>query len=72
MSSCGIQVRGRSRRPRLNYRTTQEIREWAVSILKGVIVDDLDEGTDTLRGYVSLMHGAAPELVGQNQRFNFC
>jgi superfamily I DNA/RNA helicase len=27
-------------------------------------VDDLDEGTDTLRGYVSLMHGVAPELVG--------
>jgi superfamily I DNA/RNA helicase len=27
-------------------------------------VDDLDEGTDTLRGYTSLMHGAAPLLVG--------
>jgi superfamily I DNA/RNA helicase len=27
-------------------------------------VDDLDEGTDTLRGYVSLMRGVAPELVG--------
>jgi superfamily I DNA/RNA helicase len=26
-------------------------------------VDDLDDGTDTLRGYVSLLHGAAPELV---------
>ena len=64
MSSCGIEVRGRSRRLRLNYRTTQEIRAWAVSILEGVSVDDLDEGTDTLRGYVSLLHGAAPELVG--------
>lgn len=63
MSSCGIEVRGRSRRLRLNYRTTQEIRAWAVSILEGVNVDDLDEGTDTLRGYVSLLHGAAPELV---------
>lgn len=63
MSSCGIEVRGRSRRLRLNYRTTQEIRAWAVSILEGVSVDDLDEGNDTLRGYVSLLHGAAPELV---------
>lgn len=63
LSSCGIEVRGRSRRLRLNYRTTQEIRAWAVSILEGVSVDDLDEGTDTLRGYVSLLHGAAPELV---------
>jgi superfamily I DNA/RNA helicase len=63
MSACGIEVRGRSRRLRLNYRTTQEIRAWAVSILEGVPVDDLDDGTDTLRGYVSLLHGAAPELV---------
>lgn len=64
MSACGINVRGRSRQLRLNYRTTQEIRAWAVSILEGVSVDDLDEGTDTLRGYVSLMHGPAPELAG--------
>ena len=64
MSACGINVRGRSKRLRLNYRTTQEIRAWAVSVLEGVSVDDLDEGTDTLRGYVSLMHGVAPELVG--------
>ena len=63
MSACGINVRGRSKRLRLNYRTTQEIRAWAVSVLEGVSVDDLDEGTDTLRGYVSLMRGAAPELV---------
>ena len=63
MSGCGINVRGRSKRLRLNYRTTQEIRAWAVSVLEGVSVDDLDEGTDTLRGYVSLLHGVAPQLV---------
>lgn len=63
MSACGINVRGRSKRLRLNYRTTQEIRAWAVSVLEGVSVDDLDEGTDSLRGYVSLMRGAAPDLV---------
>lgn len=66
MSACGINIRGRSKRLRLNYRTTQEIRAWAVSILEGVAVDDLDEGTDTLRGYVSLMQGVAPELVACN------
>lgn len=64
MSACGVNVRGRSKRLRLNYRTTQEIRAWAVSILEGVSVDDLDEGTDNLRGYISLMRGVAPELVG--------
>jgi superfamily I DNA/RNA helicase len=64
MSTCGINVRGRSRQLRLNYRTSQEIRQWAVSILEGVNVDDLDDGTDSLRGYVSLIRGPVPELVG--------
>ena len=68
MAACGINVRGRSGQLRLNYRTTQEIRVWAVSVLEGVSVDDLDEGSDTLRGYVSLMQGSAPELIGSNRR----
>ena len=63
MAGCGINVRGRSKRLGLNYRTTQEIRSWAVSVLEGVSVDDLDEGSDTLKGYVSLLHGVSPELV---------
>lgn len=63
MAGCGINVKGRSKRLRLNYRTSQEIRAWAVSILEGISVDDLDEGTDSLRGYVSLIHGAQPQLV---------
>ena len=63
MSSCGINIRGRSRRLRLNYRTTGEIRKWAVSVLEGVDVDDLDDGIDTLKGYVSLLHGSSPELA---------
>jgi hypothetical protein len=45
---------GRSHRPRLNYRTTHEIRVCVVSILEGVNVDDLDEGTDYLRSYVTI------------------
>ena len=64
LSACGIDVRGRSKRLRLNYRTTRQIRTWAVSILEGVSVDDLDEGVDTLRGYVSLLNGPTPELIG--------
>ena len=63
MSACGINIRGRSFKLRLNYRTTHEIRIWAVSILEGVNIDDLDEGTDNLRGYVSLFHGPTPEIV---------
>ena len=61
VAACGIDVRGRSRRLRLNYRTTEDIRRWAVAVLEGVAVDDLDEGIDTLRGYTSLCHGPTPE-----------
>jgi superfamily I DNA/RNA helicase len=64
MTACGINVRGRSRRLRLNYRTSDEIRRWAVSILEGVAVDDLDEGLETLSGYISVFKGPAPELAG--------
>ena len=62
MSACGINIVGRSRRLKLNYRTTHEIRAWAVSVLRGVHVDDLDDGEDSLDGYVSIEHGIAPQL----------
>ena len=62
MSSCGINIIGRSRKLRLNYRTTHEIRAWAVAVLKGISVDDLDEGKDSLDGYVSLARGMSPQL----------
>jgi superfamily I DNA/RNA helicase len=64
LKGCGIDVRGRSRKLKLNYRTSEEIRRWAVSTLEGVRVDDLDEGSDSLAGYTSLFHGPVPELLG--------
>jgi superfamily I DNA/RNA helicase len=64
MSACGINIVGRSRRLKLNYRTTHEIRAWAVAVLQGMSVDDLDSGEDTLDGYVSIQHGMAPQLSG--------
>ena len=64
MSRCGINVRGRrSRRLKINYRTTERIRNWAVAILKGLEIDDMDEGIDTLKGYRSLRAGVEPEVV---------
>jgi len=63
MSACGINIRGRSRKLRLNYRTSDEIRTWAVSILEGMSVDDLDDGLDSLNGYTSVFKGPSPELV---------
>lgn len=63
MSRCGIDIRGRSRKLYLNYRTTEEIRKRAVALLEGVDIDDLDEGLDELVRYKSLTHGPAPESI---------
>lgn len=60
LSRCNINIVGRSYRLRLNYRTTEEIRKFAVGMLNGVKVANLDGGEDELKGYTSLMHGEAP------------
>jgi superfamily I DNA/RNA helicase len=63
MTKCGIDVRGRSRKLKICYRTSDEIRRWAVAVMEGVSVDDLDEASDDLRGYRSLFHGPALEVI---------
>ena len=56
--TAGINVRGvRSRRLKINYRTTEPIKKVAVSVIKGLSFDDMDGGTESMRGYVSLIHG---------------
>lgn len=62
LSHCGINIRGRARKLKINYRTTDEIRRWAVNLLEGLPVDDLDGGLDDQQGYKSLFHGNAPQL----------
>lgn len=68
LSSCGIEVRGRSRRLRLNYRTSENIRRWAVAVLEGVEIDDLDDGHESSSGYKSLFSGVEPEFVSASDR----
>ena len=62
LSRCGIQVRGRSSILRLNYRTTEEIRKFAMEKLTGCEFDDMDEAPDAGDGCRSLMHGEAPQV----------
>lgn len=60
---CGINIRGRrGRKLRTNYRTTEQTRRWAVRLLEGVPIDDLDGGSDDQKGYVSLLRGPEPRL----------
>ncbi|WP_137819605.1 UvrD-helicase domain-containing protein [Pseudomonas sp. 2FG] len=63
LSRVGVEVRGRSRNLKVNYRTTDEIRQWACAQLEGCAVDDLDGNADSLRGYHSLTHGDAPDVI---------
>jgi len=62
MGRCGIAIRGRSRRLRVNYRTTARVRAFAVGALTGERFDDLDGGADSLDGYRSLRLGVAPDV----------
>ncbi len=63
LSKCGINVRGRSSKLRINYRTTEEIKDWALAVLHGVEVDDLDGGIDDQVGYTSLLSGPKPSVL---------
>jgi len=62
MSQCGVQIRGRGRKLRVNYRTTEETRRWAVGVLSGLTFDDMDGGDDSQKSYKSLMHGPSPTI----------
>ena len=62
LSRCGINIRGRSRKLKINYRTTDEIRQWAVHLLEGRSIDDLDGGEDSNALYKSLTHGEPPVI----------
>ncbi|MFG3290153.1 UvrD-helicase domain-containing protein [Streptomyces sp. NPDC048179] len=62
LGSLGVNIRGRSARLTLSYRTTWEILRSALGMLKGVDYDDLDGGQDTLTGYRSVLHGLRPTL----------
>lgn len=66
LSKVGIEVRGRSRRLRINYRTTHEILRWSLAVLGEGDFDDLDIGTDTQdrAAYHSFLHGPPPTVAG--------
>ena len=63
LGRCGIDIRGRSRKLRLNYRTTEQTRRWAAGLLAGRDIDDLDGGADDNSGIKSLTRGPEPQLA---------
>lgn len=60
-TEVGINVRGRrSRKLNVNYRTTEEIKKYAVKTISMIDKDDFDGQKYDPKGYVSLIHGEAP------------
>jgi mRNA-degrading endonuclease RelE of RelBE toxin-antitoxin system len=66
LSRAGIDVRGRSRRLKINYRTSEQIRLLAHGILNNIEVDDLDGGVATTIGDRSVFKGPKPQVVECN------
>jgi superfamily I DNA/RNA helicase len=60
LGSLGINIRGRSSRLTLSYRTTRQILAAALEIMSGEVYDDLDGGEEDLSGYRSLLRGGKP------------
>ncbi|MDY0812390.1 UvrD-helicase domain-containing protein [Kitasatospora purpeofusca] len=66
LGAVGINIRGRSSRLTLSYRTTKEILNKAITVVTGreVEFDDLDDGKDNLVGFRSVLSGPDPVLAG--------
>ncbi|MER7967464.1 UvrD-helicase domain-containing protein [Streptomyces sp. NPDC096080] len=60
LGSLGINIRGRSAKLTLSYRTTRQILRSALGVLGETAYDDLDGGTETLAGYRSVLNGELP------------
>lgn len=67
LRALGIDVRGRARILRINYRTTEQIRKAADRVL-GPSADDMDGGVESRAETRSLLRGPVPELHGYGSR----
>ena len=68
LARLAINVRGRSRRLTVSYRTTQEILALAVATLGLGPIAGLDDEADTLDGYRSPRHGRRPKVIRARTR----
>jgi mRNA-degrading endonuclease RelE of RelBE toxin-antitoxin system len=59
--SLGVDIRGRSKTLRVNYRTSHQIRQHADRLL-GPEVSDVDGNTEERRGTTSVFNGPAPMI----------
>ncbi len=72
-SRAGINIRGtRSRRLKINYRTTEEIKLSAISVIKEIPFANFDGEEENKSGYISILHGEKPkhELYASSEEMN--
>lgn len=60
MSRAGIDIRGRSRRLKVNYRTSEQIRTFAQGMLEGMDIDNFEDGAASTVGDRSVFLGPDP------------
>lgn len=63
LAKYGINIRGRSRRLRLNYRTTAENLAWCINVLEGGSYLDLEDQPEDVSEYKSVRSGPAPRVI---------
>ena len=59
--ALGVELRGRSKTLRVNYRTSHEIRKCADGLLPEEI-SDVDHNTENRSGTISIINGVAPDV----------
>ena len=62
LSRAGINIVGRSSRLKVNYRTSEQIRRYAIGMLQGEDIDDLDDGKSSIEGDHSVFTGPDPVI----------
>lgn len=64
LSRYGIAITGRARRLTLNYRTTEQNLQYALSVLEGSTYIDPEGSAEGVAGYRSARRGPSPEVHG--------
>jgi mRNA-degrading endonuclease RelE of RelBE toxin-antitoxin system len=70
-TALGVDIRGRSKTLRINYRTSQEIRQQSDRLLDSQFLD-VDGNSEDRTGTISVFSGPAPKVIRPTSRNDEC
>ncbi|MFM2218804.1 MAG: hypothetical protein RL240_3122 [Planctomycetota bacterium] len=70
-TALGVDIRGRSKTLRINYRTSQEIRQQSDRLLESHFLD-IDGNSEDRTGTISVFSGPAPRVIRPTSRNDEC